>query len=126
VKSDLPLKLTFKSSEQVLVGWSSACPQSGHSAHVYLRSPIEHQGYLGGPVSYCNWTSKKAAVNLKLNRSIHGPNSFKVYATCSNVAAGAELLWNYGLSKHKVEFKKWFFSGKGEVSMAGIPAKMYL
>ncbi|KAK3916907.1 DNA replication and repair protein RecF [Frankliniella fusca] len=58
-------------------------------------SDLKENQYLGGPLSYSNWAASKDA-NLTARQVTHGSRKYLVRGECKFVAAGCELLWDYG------------------------------
>jgi len=110
IKNDIPIKVSMKHSDQILVGWKAAIPNGCASLHLYDRSDIdESYQYLGGPVSYSNWAPTKSA-NMVVKQISHGSSRHKVLAeTKGTLLCGSELLWDYG-KKNKPCFNNetWF------------------
>jgi len=101
VKPDLPIKVSMKQTDQVILGWKAVIPESdtSPSVHLYLRSDMsEHNQYLGGPVSYCNWAEKRGC-NITVMQVSHGSTRHLVRVESKFLPAGAELLWDYGKPK---------------------------
>lgn len=109
VKCSLPISVKFSECDRVLLGWSATAPTDAASpcSHLYRRSPMKKQGYLGGPLSYLNWGGKKS--NATVIRSYKGPESYFVFLQSGRLKPGIELLWDYGSKASLPDYGKWFF-----------------
>jgi len=94
VAEKLPMKLNIKGNDALPVGWKVVCPDNGPSSHLYMRSPVEHNQYLGGPISYSNWCPKSTVCVRQLS---HGPWAHVVRAEVKDKPPGTELVWDYGV-----------------------------
>lgn len=108
VKPGMPIKITVKSEDGFYFGWCANVPESSCCSHLYKRSPVKPNGYLGGPASYCNWAAGKQAT-MHLSRPTIRSARFLARLECRNLNSGAELLWNYGCDKQMpVPADDWF------------------
>ncbi len=101
VKPDIPIKVSLKPTDQLIIGWKAMIPQieTSPSSHLYLRSDMaESNQYLGGPVSYCNWARTKEC-SITVKQISHGSARHLVRAESKFLSPGRELLWDYGLKK---------------------------
>ncbi|XP_034231502.1 uncharacterized protein LOC117639736 [Thrips palmi] len=106
VKENLPIKVSMKPCDQVLIGWKVIIPPDCESRHLYDRSRLKESDlYLGGPLSFCNWSSS-ASSTLIVREISHGSRRHQVRAETKGVLlAGTELLWDYG-EKKRPDFSK--------------------
>jgi len=100
VKENLPIKLSMKQSDMVVIGWMAAIPEGCVSEHVYYRSDTDDNNkYLGGPVSFCNW-APTASSTLIVKQTSHGFGRYQARAeTKGSLKGGTELVWDYGKRK---------------------------
>ncbi|KAK3929497.1 DNA topoisomerase 2-binding protein 1 [Frankliniella fusca] len=97
VKENLPIRVTMRPADHIVIGWKAIYPDSCPSSHLYLRSDInEHCQYLGGPVSYCNWSKVS---NIIVRQVSHGSAKHLVLGECKLLPAGCEIVWDYGQKK---------------------------
>lgn len=94
VKPGIPIKVTVKAEDAFYFGWCANAPVSSFCSHLYKRSPVKPNGYMGGPASYCNWAPGKQAT-MHLSRPATRGVRFLAQLECQNLSGGAELLWNY-------------------------------
>lgn len=110
IKDKLPIKVSMKQADQILIGWKAVAPYGSPSHHLYNRSDLDDgYQYLGGPVSFSNWTPSKSA-NLVVKQLSHGAGRYRVLAeTKGTITGGTELLWDYG-KKTVLQFDSgsWF------------------
>ncbi|KAK3916210.1 Acyl-CoA synthetase short-chain family member B, mitochondrial [Frankliniella fusca] len=100
VRSDFCLKkLYIPPRDRTEMGWTSRVATYGPSEHLYNRSPIQKEGYLGGVLSLANWGKTKIVVE----RHSGGPKSPTVYVKNVTLARGEEFLWNYGGAQELVK-----------------------
>ncbi|KAK3913497.1 Nucleolar complex protein 2-like protein [Frankliniella fusca] len=109
VKPTLPIKLTFKVEDAFYFGWCARSTSQVISPcdHLYQRSPVDLLGYMGGPVSYCNWAAGKQAT-AKIIRPTSSSVRFLARLECRNLSGGMELLWNYGSEQVMPIPNTWF------------------
>ncbi|XP_026285421.1 uncharacterized protein LOC113211305 isoform X1 [Frankliniella occidentalis] len=121
VKPDLPIKLVFKPADQIMFGWKAVFSDIGPSSHLYLRSNLkEHNQYLGGPVSYCNWVLSKDAT-ITVRQISHGSARHLVRVESKSLSAGSELLWDYGEKIQPVFSNEGWFVPKCCSILASLP-----
>jgi len=110
VKPGMPIKITVKSEDGFYFGWCADVPESSCCSHLYKRSPVKPNGYMGGPASYCNWAAGKQ-VTMHLSRPTSRSARFLARLECRNLNSGAELLWNYGCDKQMpLPADDWFLT----------------
>ncbi|KAK3908833.1 3-oxoacyl-[acyl-carrier-protein] synthase 3 [Frankliniella fusca] len=110
VKPGMPIKVTVKSDDGFYFGWCANVPESSCCSHLYKRSPVKPNGYMGGPASYCNWAAGKQAT-MHLSRPTIRSARFLARLECRNLSSGTELLWNYGCDKQMpVPADNWFLT----------------
>ncbi|XP_052129971.1 uncharacterized protein LOC127751056 [Frankliniella occidentalis] len=108
VKEQLPIRMTMRPADQIVIGWKAVYPTHCPSLHLYLRSDMrDNHQYLGGPVSYCNWAPAKNAT-LVVRQVSHGSTRNLVRGETKMLTAGSELLWDYGKTYMPVFDDSWF------------------
>lgn len=108
VKDTMPIKISVKPEDAFYLGWCAVVPNSSPCSHLYKRSPVKPEGYMGGPASYANWASGKQAT-ANFSRPTSRSARFLARLECRNLKSGTEILWNYGCEKEMpVPEKVWF------------------
>jgi len=107
VKDNMPLKVTLKEDNNFFFGWCAFAPEMSICSHLYHRSPVKPNGYMGGPASLCNWVQGKRAT-VSISRPINRSVRYMARLQCRNLERGQELLWNYGDSKKMPVEADWF------------------
>lgn len=107
VKDSMPLKVTLREDNNFYFGWCAVAPEMGSCCHLYRRSPIKPNGYMGGPASLCNWVQGKVAT-VSISRPIARSARYMARLQCRNLERGQELLWNYGYNKEMPIEADWF------------------
>lgn len=108
IAQKLPMKLNIRENDRLTVGWKVMCPDSGPSSHLYQRSCLEEANqYLGGPISYCNWSLQPTVC---VRQVTHGPWAHLVRAEIKNKTPGTELVWDYNKKIRQKDFDDsvWF------------------
>lgn len=96
LKQDLPVKLTVRPDDCFFFGWcANAPPPESPCSHLYERSPVEPNAYMGGPASLCNFVPTKDAT-ICCVRPTSRSLRYMVRLECKNLERGQELVWNYG------------------------------
>lgn len=98
VRESLPIDVTLKPQNNFFFGWCARVPaEASACSHLYERSPVRPNGYMGGPASYCNWA--RGDKGIRLQRPSRSTSRFLVRLECRSLCRGQELVWNYGFRK---------------------------
>lgn len=79
------------------MGWLARAPSEGQCAtgHRYLRSPVEPNLYLGGPISLANRDDvSRISINMPFNKTSSSRGLVTVFKL-RTLPPGSELLWSY-------------------------------
>ena len=107
VKESMPIKITLTADDAFHFGWCAVAPESSSCSHLYERSPVKPNGYMGGPASFLNWGPGKEAT-VKLSRPTNNIARYLVRLECSKLSGGVEMKWNYGCETEMPVRGVWF------------------